>query len=200
MAQDYAKRKKGSSTRKVPARKTQAQRRTGDSQSSSKGLRLYIAGILTGVFLSFIGYLATLPNPTGLTTASGTPAQPEIVVPKPRFEFPTRLREETVEELQEGQGTIEPAMDVRRPPAATELAEPYLLQAGSFRQRDDAERRRAELLLLGLEPVIEEIGGNNGVWFRVYLGPFESRDLMTRARALTANQDIETLLLKRGGT
>ena len=98
------------------------------------------------------------------------------------------------------QDTVEPAADVRKPPTATELPEPYLLQAGSFRQHDDAERRRAQLLLLGLEPIIEEISNGNGIWFRVYLGPFESRELMVRARSLTTNQNIETLLLKRGGT
>ena len=166
---------------------------------AAKGLRLYIAGVLTGVFLSFIGYLATLPDPTVSATATGTPEQPEVVIPKPRFDFYTSLTEETVEEVQEGRA-VEPASGCPQTPTATELPEPYLLQAGSFRQRDDAERRRAELLLLGLEPVIEEISGSNGVWFRVYLGPFESRDLMARARGLTANQNIETLLLKRGGT
>ena len=40
--------------------------------------------------------------------------------------------------------------------------EAYLLQAGSFRQREDADRRRAELLLLGLEPTVEETNGDNG--------------------------------------
>ena len=71
------------------------------------------------------------------------------------------------------------------------------LQAGSFRQREDADRRRAELLLLGLEPRVEESKGDNGRWFRVYLGPFESRSKMSKARSLTAAQNIDTLVLKR---
>ena len=77
-------------------------------------------------------------------------------------------------------------------------SEQYLLQAGSFRQREDADRRRAELLLLGLEPQVEEATGDNGRWYRVYLGPYSSRSEMSRARSLTAGQDIDTLLLKRG--
>ena len=44
MGQDFAKRKQGKSTRKAPARKTQAQRRSGEGQSRGKGLRLYVAG------------------------------------------------------------------------------------------------------------------------------------------------------------
>jgi len=203
MAQDFAKRKQTKSTRKAPARKTQAPRRSGDGQARGKGLRLYVAGVLTGLFLSFIGYLGTLPDPAVSATESGTPEQPAVVVPRPRFDFYTNLTQETVEEVQEEQevqGTVEPAADVRKPPMATELPEPYLLQAGSFRQAEDAERRRAQLLLLGLEPVIEKISSGNGTWFRVYLGPFESRELMVRARGLTTNQNIETLLLKRSGT
>jgi cell division septation protein DedD len=197
MGQDFAKRKQGKSTRKAPARKTQAQRRSGEGQSRGKGLRLYVAGVLTGVFLSFIGYLGTLPDPAVSATETGTPEQPEVVIQRPRFDFYTNLTQESIDEVQD---QVEPAADVRKPPTATELPEPYLLQAGSFRQHDDAERRRAQLLLLGLEPVIEEISGSNGIWFRVYLGPFESRELMVRARGLTTNQNIETLLLKRGGT
>ena len=197
MAQDFAKRKQGKSTRKAPARKTQAQRRSGEGQSRGKGLRLYVAGVLTGVFLSFIGYLGTLPDPAVSATETGTPEQPEVVIQRPRFDFYTNLTQESIDEVQD---QVEPAADVSKPPTANELPEPYLLQAGSFRQPDDAERRRAQLLLLGLEPVIEEISSSNGIWFRVYLGPFESRELMVRARGLTTNQNIETLLLKRGGT
>ena len=197
MGQDFAKRKQGKSTRKAPARKTQAQRRSGEVQSRGKGLRLYVAGVLTGVFLSFIGYLGTLPDPAVSATETGAPEQPEVVIQRPRFDFYTNLTRESIDEVQD---QVEPAADVRKPPTATELPEPYLLQAGSFRQHDDAERRRAQLLLLGLEPVIEEISSSNGIWFRVYLGPFESRELMVRARGLTTNQNIETLLLKRGGT
>ena len=197
MGQDFAKRKQGKSTRKAPARKTQAQRRSGEGQSRGKGLRLYVAGVLTGVFLSFIGYLGTLPDPAVSATETGTPEQPEVVIQRPRFDFYTNLTQESIDEVQD---QVEPAADVRKPPTATELPEPYLLQAGSFRQHDDAERRRAQLLLLGLEPVIEETSSSNGIWFRVYLGPFESRELMVRARGLTTNQNIETLLLKRGGT
>jgi cell division protein FtsN len=156
-------------------------------------------GVLTGVFLSFIGYLGTLSDPAAVVPESETTVQPEVEeVQKPRFDFYTKLKEETVE-VAEIQETVEPAADVSKPPAATGLPQPYLLQAGSFRQREDAERRRAELLLLGLEPNIEETNGANGRWFRVNLGPFESREHMSRARGLTANQNIDTLLLKRSG-
>jgi cell division protein FtsN len=45
--------------------------------------------------------------------------------------------------------------------------------------------------------MVEESNGDNGRWYRVYVGPFESHAKMARARSLTANQNIDTLLLKR---
>ena len=61
----------------------------------------------------------------------------------------------------------------------------------------DADRRRGELALLGLESSIEQMDTDTGSWHRVYIGPFDSRSAMAKARALTAQSDIDTLLLKR---
>ena len=192
VAQDFAKGKQRA--RKAPARNKQVQSRSGNRSvptSSGKGLRFYGAGVLTGVFLSFLVYLGTLPSTGSLPQEQQHPSQPAEEPPKPRFDFYTQLREQKIEV------DVEPAAQFSKRPAEGTLSEVYLLQAGSFRQREDADRRRAELLLLGLEPDIEETTGDNGRWHRVYLGPFESRSAMARARSLTANQGIDTLVLKR---
>ena len=193
MTRDFAKGKQGGSG-KAPARKKPArsgQRRQPQARSGG-GWRWYGAGVLTGVFLSFLLYLGTLPGPGGGLAGTGE-AETEEPAPKPRFDFYTLLPEQTIEvELEPG--------EIQRPrdTATTAATEQYLLQAGSFRQREDADRRRAELLLLGLEPRVEEATGDNGRWYRVYLGPYDSRSKMAKARSLTAGQDIDTLLLKRG--
>jgi len=44
---------------------------------------------------------------------------------------------------------------------------------------------------------VEASENDNGQWYRVYLGPFASRSEMARARTLTAQADMDTLLLKR---
>jgi cell division protein FtsN len=72
-----------------------------------------------------------------------------------------------------------------------------VLQAGSFRAIADADRRRGELALLGLESSIEEMRVDSGSWHRIYIGPFSSRSEMAKARSLAAQSNIETLLLKR---
>lgn len=198
MAQDFAKRKKGTSSKKAAPRKAQAQRHSGDTPSRGRGVRLYLTGVVTGVFLSFLAYLGTLPKPTEPGQEVASTEQPAAEIPKPRFEFYTMLPQQTME-VEQPPEPVEPAADVPKPLAATAASQPYFLQAGSFRQQDDAERRRAEILLLGLDPQIEETNGDNGRWFRVSLGPFQSQDAIARARGLLANQKIETVLLRRGG-
>jgi len=189
MARDYAKKNQSSKKRRTSDKRT----RSKTKKNEGNGIRLYFAGVLSGVFLSFIVYLALMDNDKAatdsLSTSSTASQQQEPEPQKPRFDFYKLLPEQTIDV------EVEPAQDVNTPPPAGR--DVYVLQAGSFRQREDADRRRAELLLLSLEPTVEETSGDNGRWFRVYLGPFESRSAMARARSLTANQDIDTLLLKR---
>ncbi len=193
MSRDYAK-KSSSSRKKAPARRKPAARSKSANQRIS-GWRWYCAGLLSGLFLSFLLYLGTLPggSTTGTPAGSGEQAAgQDQAPPKPRFDFYTVLPEQSIE-------VEAPAAEPSRNTTSPVPKSYYLLQAGSFRQREDADRRRAELLLLGLEPSIEETSGENGRWFRVYLGPFDSRSKMSRARSLTAAQNIDTLLLKRSG-
>ena len=188
MAQDFA-RSKSSQRKKATARKKKPEPAGG----AGNGLRWYLAGLISGIFASFLLYLGTLP-PTGTQQTATTPAEPDSSEeqPRPRFDFYTMLPEQSIED----------EVVAQQPPAATvspSSGEYYLLQAGSYRQQEDADRRRAELLLLGLEPTIRESTGDNGRWFRVYLGPLQTRSAMSRARSLTAGQNIDTLVLKRSG-
>lgn len=185
MAQDYAKRKRKNSSG------GRNRRKKSTASNSGNGWRIYGAGVLTGVFLSFLVYLNSLAPAQTTQAVEPPPAKPAEPEPKLQFDFYNKLRERTA--APRPPPLVEPARDVARPAAA----ETFVLQAGSFRQRDDADRRRAELLLLGLEPAIEESTGDNGRWFRVVLGPFATRAEMNRVRGLTAGQNIDTLQLKR---
>lgn len=191
MARDFAKGK----SRKTPARKKPAARRSTAKQSSGLPWRSYLAGVVSGIFISFLAYLAALPQPGEDQATEQGADQAQAKPPKPRFDFYTKLPKQRIED------EVEPAPVERAPapgkPRSTSPSQVYLLQAGSFRQREDADRRRAELLLLGLEPNVEETNGDNGRWYRVYLGPFENQATMSRARGLTAGQNIDTLVLKR---
>jgi cell division protein FtsN len=151
--------------------------------------RWYGAGVVSGLLLSFLLYLGILsPDPTAVSQTA--PAEDAGDEPPPaRFDFYTRLPQQSVDvEVDPSEiATARQSPDTER----------FLLQAGSFKQREDADRRRAEMLLLGLEPRIEETNGSNGRWFRVLVGPFETRSQLAKARSLTAQQGIDTLLLKQ---
>lgn len=159
-------------------------------ESRSRWLRSYAAGVATGVVASLALYLLLLPPEPGESLIEATAAPGMESAPQPQFEFYRLLPRQTVEIPQEDS----PAADESR----VRERSVYLLQAGSFRQAGDADQRRAELLLLGLEPRIEQASGEAGTWHRVYLGPFESRSAMARARSLAAQQNIDTLVLRRG--
>ncbi len=144
------------------------------------------------------GLIIGVASMAWLTTTNEQPAtalsDPVITAdpsggPKPRYDFFTVLPNQELDLASdvEPAGLSDNASD----------ADLYLLQAGSFRLQTDADRRRGELALLGLTATIEETRGDNGIWFRVYVGPFESRSAMARARSITAQQSIDTLLLKR---
>ena len=151
----------------------------------------FFAGAIVGIFAGVGGY-AYLTNPSNTDRAEAENVasnQATVEDASPRFDFFTVLPNQ---QLDLGAG-VEPA----ELPNSQQSRSSYVLQAGSFRAADDADRRRGELALLGLEAKVEETRGENGRWYRVSIGPFESRSAMAKARSLTAQGGIDTLLLKR---
>ena len=169
-----------------------ASRRTGADSGESRGrlLRWYAGGVATGVLASFLTYLGTLPGGAPPEAAGPAPTANSESPAQPRYEFFEVLPKQTIEV------DVDPAEVAAQRGTGDDAV--YLLQAGSFRHAEDADQRRAELLLLGLEPRVEESNGSNGRWYRVLLGPFPSRSRMAAARSLTAQQRIDTLLMRRG--
>lgn len=99
----------------------------------------------------------------------------------------------------------EPAVTSRKQPTppppskATGAVSPepvkYFLQAGSFSSRDAAERRKAELALLGIVAnVITQKSGGNAVTHRVQIGPFAKMEELDRIRGLLQSNGITTSL------
>lgn len=170
-------------------RRSRGASRQDNAVAGGAVLRWYGAGVASGLFVAFLLYLVTLPPEAPDSKPEQPVASRSTNTPAPEYEFFELLPK------QELRIEVDPA-ELPQPRAAGEGPQ-YLLQAGSFRLAEDADRRRAELLLLGLQPRVEETRGETGRWYRVILGPFESRSAMARARSLTAQQDIDTLLMQR---
>jgi len=76
----------------------------------------------------------------------------------------------------------------------------YYLQAGSFSSRDAAERRKAELALLGIvATVITQKSGNNAAAHRVQIGPFKKMEELDRIRGSLQSNGITTSLVSNPG-
>jgi len=82
------------------------------------------------------------------------------------------------------------------PAKPVEVPEPpaLLLQAGSFRQQAEADRRRANILLLGYPARVETVNARAGeTWYRVRVGPFSDAKAMSEARGALRDQGIESV-------
>ena len=171
---------------------TRSQKTTGATEApptlSAAHFQGFAVGLIAGILTSIV-FIPASESPVPATESLPMTTSAGQVDEGPRFDFYTVLPNQELDLNPD----IEPA-DLQ---SRSEGDAQYLLQVGSFRQQADADRRRGELALLGLEATVEAGDSDSGRWYRVYLGPFESRSDMARARALTAQADMDTLLLKR---
>lgn len=90
--------------------------------------------------------------------------------------------------------------DVAQDQAIQVVEEPglYVLQAGSFGTLADADRRRAQLALLGVESVIQRVAIDDKTYHRVRIGPLDDLDLLNRIRSQLRQADIDVLRIRLG--
>jgi cell division protein FtsN len=86
----------------------------------------------------------------------------------------------------------EPDVRVDAAPQTVDKPGPYILQAGSFSEYKDADRRRAELALHGLESRIQRVAIDDRTYHRVRIGPVSDlKELnVLRNRLHQANIDV----------
>ncbi len=72
----------------------------------------------------------------------------------------------------------------------------YYLQAGAFREQVDAENARAKLALLGYEANIVERNSDNGVLYRVRLGPYTQIEAMNKVRNKLSENGIDVAVAR----
>ncbi|WP_395345085.1 SPOR domain-containing protein [Ningiella sp. W23] len=68
----------------------------------------------------------------------------------------------------------------------------YIMPCGSFRAMERAETLRAQLALAGLIGETVQSDGENGRWYRVVLGPYESKRRAERDRHQARRADVNT--------
>ncbi|QXP86510.1 SPOR domain-containing protein [Methylococcus capsulatus] len=72
----------------------------------------------------------------------------------------------------------------------------YIVQAGSYRSRPDAEKMRAELAKLKVKARLERVKIENVEWFRVKIGPYENLAEADRLRTILKKNGIDSVVQK----
>ncbi len=183
--------------------KQRAVRAKNAGKPPTPGWLWLLGGIAIGALASFLVYLATLAphpqrdsNPIAGKAAVKAAPTPPAPAERPQFEYYTLLSEsEIIVGDRQGRTAQE---DVTKTPEREKKTSSLLLQAGSFRKLADADRRRAEILLLGLAARVEAVTVNGGeTWHRVHVGPFQSAEELGKARRTLLEHRIDTLKISK---
>ena len=86
------------------------------------------------------------------------------------------------------------------PPPPVAKAAPvtkFFLQAGSFRKEADADKVRAQIILLGQAVSVESGTVKDETWYRVLVGPFSNREQLTTAQKQLSGAGFSNLLLQQ---
>lgn len=196
MTQDFAKK---------PRRKTpRAPKKKAKPSSQTPGWVWLFTGTVLGAFIMFLTYLSGIPANTSAKPAAAqqATAKPKAQntpkpraddgIPKPRFDFYQLLEEDKVESPRSE------SSPTKTTAAATTDPIEYLMQVGSFKQSGDADRLRAELLLMNLDAQIETFKKrNNEVYYRVLVGPYPNRANMSKDRSTLASNKFDVWVITR---
>lgn len=189
------------------------------------GLLTFVAGVVTGlclvVILCLTGGVPALNQAVETTRPRlASPADEEQIPakqtqdktgkavkqdespnrPTPKFDFYTILPEMEVS-VPQWESETETAPPEHREKteqqAAVSEEERYILQIGSFRDPDEAERVKAKLALLGINTEIQRVVIDGGdIWHRVRAGPYQSTAMLNQMRQRLIENNIDFMLLK----
>lgn len=159
-----------------------------------------VSGLGAGLICKNQGSKGTLPKPVvEMPVEPPKPEPKKETSPKPRFDFYTVLPEMEV---------VIPEEEIRKPPKIepekvpadkTASAPVLLLQMGSFRNYQDAERLKAKLAMLGIESDIQSVTIANAqgksTVHRVRGGPYTQSQAHALNEQLKGNQ-ISSIVIR----
>jgi cell division protein FtsN len=146
--------------------------------------------------------------------ATGQPAKPkydfytllpesEVILPpeepKPEPEPPKPVTPEEAAKIDAARA--EAALNGQVPPPPPMVAKAtvtqFFLQAGSFRKQPEAEKVRAQIILLGQDVRVENVTVRDEDWYRVLVGPFANREQLGQAQKTLSASGFNNLLLQQ---
>ena len=178
-------------------------------QQDYPGWGWMLFGLAIGLSVAFAIYVRDR-QPAATVARDAAPASLESAIDD-NNETP---REQGAEEPEEQEGrftfyNVLPNFEVVIPdqePDVTVDVEPraviepgvYVLQAGSFSRFEDADRRRAELALQGIESSIQRVTIDDRTYHRVRIGPTDDLDELNMLRSRLRAAKIDVLRIRLG--
>jgi cell division protein FtsN len=164
------------------------------------GLLIGVAGTLFAEFQKYFsaeGVVQAVRQATSSevakVVADDKAQKPEEKAKRPRFEFYTMLPEM---EVAVPENELTNASDATMQKMEAEDVT-YVLQAGSFRKLEQADRLKAELALIGMPAQIQTVTIDGGTkWHRVRVGPFTNLQALNEARAELQGNGLKVMVLK----
>ncbi|MDX1610551.1 MAG: SPOR domain-containing protein [Halofilum sp. (in: g-proteobacteria)] len=188
----------------------QARHKTRTQTGASQGLpgwAMLVIGLIIGLFVAFLVYLDDLDAPPSAAVESREDADPDRSVAgtedsdddKPRFEFYSILPDLEVivpdappAEGVTGEEGTEDTISTDIDPEGS-----YFLQVGSFQKAEQADRMKAQVLLLGLDVGIQTVEVSGERWHRVRIGPYADQAKLAAAQRRLRENDIDYLVLRQ---
>lgn len=170
------------------------------SPTCPPGWAWLLAGVMIGMFISFLIYLREIAPynlpPEDSTVKSSylnenmlAEGQSSDTLP-PKFEFMLPEGNEKGPETSVEEKTRNTDLPITIPGR-------YLLQVGSFRNEHEAEGLKAHLATLGISAAVQPTNlTDKGKWYRVQVGPFTNLDELNKTRSLLAENNLGFILLK----
>lgn len=153
---------KSGAPKKGVARKHTAPKKT----AANKGIP-YLAILAVVLIMGFIGFfMFGVEKPPAPKIVNKPVQKKEDVLPEkpqPMWEYEKTLKTKKI------------SIDI---PEIQEETEPYQMQCASFRAQGDAESLKAKIAFQGLNSEVRKTGN----WYRVILGPYESKRLAEKHR------------------
>ena len=74
----------------------------------------------------------------------------------------------------------------------------YVLQAGSYRKQEEADRIAAQLKKQGIDANVQRVAVDDDVWHRVRIGPISDLTELNRLRTRLRGADLDAMLIRVG--
>ncbi len=164
-------------------------RRKSPEPNTVAGWVWFISGLMTGVFCMFLFFVwRDVPADPDVEVIADAPITNSSDPEPMQWDFYDIFPKSEVPIVEEyaSDGT---KRQVEQPVS-------FLLQVGSFRNPEDADRLRAELILLGMDVFIRTIENEGQQWHRVVVGPIDTETELNRHRRRLAEANLPSIPLR----